>query len=251
MAATSSKKFKCAKGNNITMGQNQQSRRIADLCNDDKPRERALRNGIRTLSDTELIAILLGGGIPGKSVIDLSRELYDGCNQSLSDMAKMSIAQMCKNFKGIGPAKAITIAAALELGNRLKDSKTTEAPQIRTSADAYNIIRVHLDNQPVEEFWIMILSRANRVITTQCISRGGTSATVVEPKIIIKAALDHLASGLILFHNHPSGNMTPSLQDDALTRKIKSAAELMEIKVLDHIIVGNNEFYSYADNQRI
>lgn len=225
--------------------------RIADLCDDDKPREKALRNGIRSLSDTELIAILLGGGLPGKSVIHLSREIYDAYNRSLSDMAQSSIREMCSRFKGIGPAKAITIAAALELGGRRKDIKSSAKPVIRSAADAYALIRGQIENQPVEEFWIILLSRANRVIAKECISRGGTVATVVDVKLIMKHALEHLASGMILAHNHPSDNIQPSGPDDSLTGKIKAAAALMDIKVLDHLIIGPTGFYSYNDNGKL
>lgn len=223
------------------------TRRIADLSDDDKPREKALRHGIRTLTDTELIAILLGGGIAGKSVIDLSRELYDASGRSLSAIARMSPRDMCARFAGIGPAKAITIAAALELGGRRKDLKEDQRPRIRCSSDAYDAIRQSLENLPTEEFWIILLSRANMIITTECISRGGTASTVVEPKIVMKRAIEHLASAIILVHNHPSGNLQPSPQDDALTRKLRDAGSLMEINVIDHLIIGPTGFYSYAD----
>ncbi len=226
--------------------------RIADLSDDDKPREKALRHGIRSLSDTELIAILLGGGIQGKSVIELSREVYDACGKSLSDMAQMSIRSMCTRFQGIGPAKAITIAAALELGGRRKDIKSDVKPQIKCAVDAYEDIRNHVENLPTEEFWVMLLSRSNRVIARECISRGGTAATVVGPKLVFKRAIEHLASSIILVHNHPSGNLNPSPQDDALTRKLKDAGSLMDINVIDHlIIIPNGGYYSYADNGRL
>lgn len=225
--------------------------RIADMASDDKPREKALRNGIRSLSDTELIAILLGGGLPGKSVIDLSREVYNSYNCSLTDMARSSIREMCRRFKGIGPAKAITIAAALELGGRRKDHSTNEKPMITSSADAYNAIRQQLENLPIEEFWIILLSRSNKIIAKECISRGGTVATVVDVKLIMKHAIEHLACGIILAHNHPSDNIKPSGPDDNLTKKIRDAARLMDINVLDHIIVGSSGFYSYADNSRL
>lgn len=227
------------------------SRRIADLSDDDKPREKALRHGIRTLSDTELIAILLGGGIPGKSVIDLSRELYDISNRSLSDLARMSVRDMSKRIAGIGPAKAITIAAALELGARRKDLKAESRPRIRSSADAYEVIRNSLQDLATEEFWIILLSRAKMVLATICISSGGTAATVVDPKVIMKHAIEHLASSIILVHNHPSGNTNPSAQDDALTRKIKSAGQLLDINVVDHLIIAPTGYYSYADRSRI
>lgn len=225
--------------------------RIADLSDDDKPREKALRNGIRSLSDTELIAILLGGGLPGKSVLELSREIYTSCSMSLSQMAQMSIRQMCHRFRGVGPAKAISIAAALELGGRRKDIKENRQPQIRSSADVYQAIRQQLENLPTEEFWVIVLSRSNRIIATECISRGGTSATVVEPKIVMKRAIEHLASAIIVAHNHPSDNLTPSTQDDALTRKLKQAGEIMEIRLLDHLVIGPTGFYSYADSGRL
>lgn len=225
--------------------------RIADMADDDKPREKALRNGIRSLSDTELIAILLGGGLQGKSVIDLSREIYDSYGHSLTDMARSSIREMCSRFKGIGPAKAITIAAALELGGRRKDIQTASKPLVQSSQDAYQAIRQQIENLPIEEFWILLLSRSNRIIAKECISRGGTAATVVDVKLIMKHAIEHLASGMILVHNHPSDNIRPSGPDDNLTQKICEAGRLMDIKVLDHLIIGSTGFYSYADNGRL
>ncbi len=220
--------------------------RIADLSNDDKPREKALRHGIRALSDTELIAILLGGGVPGKSVIELSRELYGACGQSLSAMAKMSVRDMCRKFHGIGPAKAVTIAAALELGARRNDVRE-QKPVIKCAADAYNLIIAELGNLTTEEFWVLMLSRANRLIGKERISSGGTASTVVDTKIVIKRAIEHMADAIILVHNHPSGNLRPSAHDDTITRKIKEAGALLDITVHDHIIVCDTGFYSYAD----
>ena len=225
--------------------------RIADLSDDDKPREKALRNGIRSLSDTELIALLLGGGVPGKSVIELSKEIYNAYDRSLSRMAQASVRDMCKRFKGVGPAKAITLAAALELGGRRKDLKNEERPQIKSSADAYAVIRGQLENLPTEEFWIILLSRANRVIGCERISSGGTAATVVETRVVMKCALERLAHGIILAHNHPSEQLSPSPQDDALTRRLKQAGEIIDIRVLDHIIVTPTSYYSYSDNTRL
>lgn len=225
--------------------------RISDLSDDDKPREKALRNGIRSLSDTELMALLLGGGVPGKSVLELSQEIYGAYGRSLSQMAQASVRDMCSRFKGVGPAKAITLAAALELGGRRKDVREQQRPQIKSSTDAYDIIRGQLENLPTEEFWVILLSRANRVINTECISRGGTGATVVEPKIVMKRAIEHLASAIILAHNHPSGQNHPSPQDDTLTRRIKQAGEILDIRVLDHIIVTPTTFYSYSDNSKL
>lgn len=227
------------------------STRIADLCNDDKPREKALAHGIRTLSDTELIAILLGAGIPGKSVLELSQELYHACGNSLSSMAQMSIRDMSSRFHGIGTAKAVTIAAALELGGRRKDVKSNNKPRITCSQDAYEAIRSSLENQQTEEFWVILLSRAGNIITKERISSGGTAATVVEPKMVMKRGIEHLAASIILVHNHPSGNLNPSKQDDALTQRIKEAGVIMEINVVDHLIITPDSYYSYADNDRI
>lgn len=229
----------------------QQRHRIADLPCDDKPREKAIRNGIRSLSDTELMAILLGGGVPGKSVIDLSREIYAAYDSSLSRMAQASVHEMCRRFKGVGPAKAITLAAALELGSRRKDATETERPRILSSADAYNLIRGQLENLTTEEFWIILLSRSGHVISTERISIGGTSATVVDPKVIMKLALDHLAASIILVHNHPSGQTKPSPQDDSLTRRLKSAGELLDIRVIDHLIITPTTYISYSDQGRL
>lgn len=221
--------------------------RIADLSDADRPREKALKQGIRSLTDTELIAILLGGGLPGKSVIDLSRELYAACGKSLSEMARMPIREMMRRFSGIGPAKAVCIAAALELGGRRKDIKADAKPRISSSAQAYEAVRNKLENLTTEEFWVILLSRSNRIIATECVSSGGTSATVVDIKVLMKHVINHFASAVILAHNHPSGNMHPSPQDDALTRKIKETATLLDVAVLDHIIVGPDGYYSYMD----
>lgn len=225
--------------------------RIADMSQDDRPREKALKHGIRSLSDTELLAILIGGGLMGKSVIDLSKEIYRSAGNDLSEIARTSIKDLCARHKGIGPAKAITIAAALELGGRRKDVKSNMKPQIKSSADAYDIIRNRLENLETEEFWIIVLSRANRVISLEQISSGGTTATVVEPKVVMKRALDHLASGIILVHNHPSGNLNPSTQDDTLTHKLVEAGKLLEINVMDHLIVTSDSYYSYSDQGRL
>lgn len=224
--------------------------RIADLSNEDKPREKAINSGITSLSDTELIALLLGGGMKGKSVLELSKEIYHSCNNSLAEVARMSIRDMCRRFQGIGPAKAVTLAAALELGSRRTD-KTNEKPQIKCSHDAFTLLPAAMLNNHVEEFWIILLSRSNKVIGKERISKGGTTATVVDVKLIIRHAIEYLAQGIILAHNHPSGNLTPSGQDDTLTTKVKQAAALLDINVLDHLIVSSAGYYSYSDEGRL
>ncbi|MCM1349101.1 MAG: DNA repair protein RadC [Firmicutes bacterium] len=231
-------------------GNNSQSRRIADLSPDDKPREKAWHKGIRVLSDAELLALLIGGGVPGKSAIDLAREMLASCNGSINQLAQMSIQAISRRFKGIGPAKATTIAAAIELGSR-RNSSNDRVEVIKQSADAYRILLSHMQNLSHEEFWVLFLRRNNSVISIDMISSGGSAATYVEPKMIVKKALDHNAAAMILGHNHPSGNTTPSSQDDALTRRIKEAAATLDIPLLDHIVVTAQKFYSYADNGRL
>ncbi|MDE6100871.1 MAG: DNA repair protein RadC [Paramuribaculum sp.] len=227
-----------------------QARRIADLNNDDKPREKALAKGIRTLSDAELLALLIGGGVPGKSAIDLAREILDACDNSLAHLSQMSIQSISRRFVGIGPAKATTIAAALEIGAR-SGSADKEVTVIRQSSDAYRCLLPKMRNLPHEEFWVIFLRRNNSVIICEQISSGGSAATYVEPRMIVKKALDNMASAIILGHNHPSGNLRPSIQDDTLTKRIKDAASLLDIAVHDHIIVTPEGFYSYADEGRI
>lgn len=232
------------------MYDNRPTRRIADLSADDKPREKAWNKGIRSLSDTELLALLIGGGMPGKSAIDLAREILDACDRSIDRLSQMSLQAISNRFGGIGPAKATTIAAAIELGSR-RLAHTAKVEIIRSSADAYNYMLPKMINLPNEEFWVILLRRNNSIIRAENISTGGTAATYVEPRAIVKKALDNTASGIILAHNHPSGNTMPSAQDDALTRRIKQAAALFDIPVLDHLVVTAEGFYSYADNQRI
>lgn len=225
-------------------------KRIADLSEDDRPREKALSQGIRSLSDAELMAILLGSGLQGKSAIDLAREILAECDNDLSRLSQMPIREMVRRFDGVGPAKAVTIAAALQLGGRVKRADNP-VKKVRMSADAYNYIRPYLEHLDAEEFWIIILSRANVIRRAECISKGGSAATYVEPKMVMKRALDSMASSIILCHNHPSGNNKPSSQDDMLTKRLQQAGELLDIKVIDHIIVCPDCYYSYADNSRL
>lgn len=225
-------------------------RRIADLSPDEKPREKAMAKGIRILTDAELLAILIGGGVPGKSAIELAREILGSCNNSINRLAQISIRSMARKFEGIGPAKAVTIAAAIELGSR-RTATEEDAKHVRGSADAYRILAPHLVNLPHEEFWAIFLRRNNTVISVEQIAAGGTAATYVDAKLLFKKALDNLAESIIVGHNHPSGNITPSTNDDNLTRKIKDAAKLLDIPLLDHIVVTATAFYSYADNSRL
>ena len=225
--------------------------RIADLDESDKPREKVLTQGIRSLSNAELLAIIFGSGLPGKSVISMSQEILASCNNRLSRLSRMSIHEMKKSFKGIGTAKAISLAAAFELGLRTRDEDAALDPQIKCSTDIYNMMRAKLERLEYEEFWVLYLSRSNRVIYEECMSKGGVSGTVTDIRLILKRAIELLASGIILVHNHPSGNLRPSPDDDRITTKAKEAAKLLDINVLDHLIITPTSYFSYNDNGRL
>ena len=225
--------------------------RIADLDESDKPREKALSLGIRSLSNAELLAIIFGSGLPGKSVISMSQEVLASCDNRLSRLSRLSIHEMKKRFKGVGTAKAISLAAAFELGLRTRDEEVTLDMPIKCSTDIYNLMRTKLQRLEYEEFWVLYLSRGNRVIFEECMSKGGVSGTVTDVRLILKRAIELLASGIILVHNHPSGNTRPSPEDDRITTKAKEAARLLDINVLDHLIITPTDYFSYSDNGRL
>lgn len=225
--------------------------RVCDLHEDEKPREKALQHGIQSLTTAELIAIILGSGMVGKSVISLARDILHDHSNNLFTVSQMSIDEMCSRYKGVGPAKAISLKAAFELGTRCIEDAAKLPTQITAGADVYNIMKQKLQAINYEEFWVLHLSRSNRVIAREFVSRGGTAATVVDIKLILKSALNKLSSAIILVHNHPSGNLRPSAQDDSITRRIKEGAALLDIKVLDHIIISPAGYYSYNDEGRL
>lgn len=230
---------------------NNDNYRVCDLPDDDKPREKAMQHGIQSLTTAELIAIILGSGMAGKSVLSLARDILKDNNNNVYTISLMGIDEMCTRYKGVGPAKAISLKAAFELGTRAVDDAAKLPVRISASKDIHELMRQKLQLLDHEEFWILHLSRANRVIARECVSRGGTAATVVDNKIILKSALNKLTSGLILVHNHPSGNLQPSLQDDQITRRLKEGAALLDIRVLDHIIISPAGYYSYSDEGRL
>lgn len=225
--------------------------RVCDLHEDEKPREKAMQNGIQSLTTAELIAIILGSGMVGKSVITLARDILHDHSNNLYTVSQMSIDEMCRRYKGVGPAKAISLKAAFELGTRCIEDAAHLPTQITGGADVYDIMRQKIQSINYEEFWVLHLSRSNRVIARECVSRGGTAATVVDIKLILKSALNKLSSAIILVHNHPSGNLKPSAQDDSITRRIKEGAAMLDIRVLDHIIISPAGYYSYADEGRL
>lgn len=220
--------------------------KILSWAEEDRPREKLLLKGKAALSDAELIAILIGSGTRELSAVDLSKLILQSVNNNLNELAKLSINDLMK-FKGIGDAKAISIAAALELGRRRKESDVIKKAKVSSSADAYEAIRPYLMDLQHEQFWVLLLNRANEVIRPQQISIGGVSGTVADPKMIFKAAIEHLASAIILVHNHPSGNLTPSQADKDLTKKVKEAGRTLDIPVLDHLIFSDNGYFSFAD----
>lgn len=224
-----------------------------DLADDDKPREKALRNGIRSLSNAELIAILFGNGIRGKSVLTMSQELLAANKWQLSILGRKSIQSIIKENPGIGPAKAISLAAAIELGRRYREEPVVDKPIIKGSETVYELMRDKLELLTHEEFWVLMLNRQNKVEDTVRLSQGGSVSTVVDTKLLFKQALERGegASALVLVHNHPSGNIKPSPQDDQLTKKIVDGGQLLDIRVLDHVIITDHGYYSYNDNGRI
>ncbi|MGE0635572.1 MAG: DNA repair protein RadC [Bacteroidia bacterium] len=212
----------------------------------DRPREKLLAKGKSALSEAELIAILIGSGNTEESAVELSKRILSSVDNNLVELGKLDVNALCK-FKGIGEAKAISIIAALELGRRRNEHSTPERESITTSRQAFNLLHPILADLPHEEFWLIFLNRANKVIKKQSVSKGGVSGTVVDAKMIFKPAVENLASSVILCHNHPSGNRTPSQEDIALTKKIKEAGRVLDISVHDHIIIANDTYYSFAD----
>ncbi len=219
---------------------------IKDWAHDDRPREKLVIKGKGALSDAELVAILIASGNRDESAVELSKRILQSLGNNLNRLAKLSVNDLIK-FKGIGEAKAISIIASLELGRRRRTAGVLEKAKIGGSKDAFQILQLKLEDLPHEEFWVMLLNRANKVIDTKLVGRGGVSSTVVDSKVIFSFALESLASGIILGHNHPSGNLKPSNSDIRLTKKIVDAGKIMEVPVLDHIIVGDNDYFSFAD----
>lgn len=225
--------------------------KIKEWAAEDRPREKAQNKGISALSDTELLAILIGSGNRKESAIQLAQRILSSTGYNLNALGKLSINDLTREFKGIGTAKAVTISAALELGKRRRQSDSPARPSIRSSREAWQLLYPDLCDLPHEELWILLTNRSGRVIDKLKISQGGVSETTADLRIILKAAIQALAAGIILCHNHPSGNLRPSQHDDTLTQRLQKAAQLLEISLLDHIILSDNAYYSYADEGRL
>jgi len=216
----------------------------------DRPREKLLELGIDTLSEAELIAILIGSGNREESAVSLSKRILFDAENNLNILGKQSVTDLMK-YKGIGEAKAISIVAALELGKRRLSSDVIKREQITGSGSAAQIFKSKISDLPHEEFWIMLLNRANKIIEYKRLSIGGVAGTVSDIKVILKTAIDKLASGIIVSHNHPSGNISPGDADNKLTAKLNEACSLVDVKLLDHIIIADDKYYSYADEGKL
>ncbi len=219
---------------------------IKQWAEEDRPREKLLLQGKKSLTNAELIAILIGSGNARQSAVALSKEILAKHNNDLHRLAQLEVNDL-QRFQGIGEAKAITIVGALELGRRRKAKDITSKTKINSSQSAYDYMQPELQDQTHEEFWIILLKRNNEVIGKELVSRGGVSGTFVDAKILFKKALEKLASNVILVHNHPSGNLKPSHHDITLTSKLRDAGKLLDIAVIDHLIFTNTNYYSFAD----
>ncbi len=224
---------------------------IKEWAEEDRPREKMLLKGVSSLSDAELIAILIGSGNKKETAVQLGKRILQSVGNNLNALGKLTVKDFISGFKGIGEAKAITIIAALELGRRRGVCEPPQRMAIRDSNDVFRLFHPLLCDLPYEELWIALTSRSAKVIEKKKVGQGGTGYTPADLQIILKAAISSLASGIILCHNHPSGNIHPSREDDQLTQRLKQASEMMNIKLLDHVILADNRYYSYADEGKL
>ena len=223
---------------------------IKDWSQDDQPREKLLYKGKAALSDAELVAILIGSGTRNESAVELCKRILASANNNLTDLGKLSIKQLME-FKGIGEAKAITIAAAMELGRRRRGEEALEKEKISSSHSVFELMQPILGELPHEEFWIIYLNNSNKVLQKNQLSKGGITGTLVDVRLVMKNAIELGAVGIILVHNHPSGTLKPSIADKQLTKKLTVAGDSLDIKVLDHIIITEASYFSFADNEII
>ena len=220
--------------------------RIFELAEEDRPREKLLLKGKAALSDAELIAILIGTGTAACSAVDLARMLLASVGNNLGAVARMSVSDLCR-FKGIGEAKAISIISALELGRRRKEQEPPKFLKITGSRQIYELMRPDLHDDSVEQVYLLLLNRTNGLIKKERVSQGGISASVVDPKVVFRFALEQGAHSLILIHNHPSGNLQPSESDKRLTQRLQKIGKELEILLLDHLIYTDQGYFSFAD----
>ena len=223
---------------------------ISQWAEEDKPREKLMLKGRNALSDAELLAIILGSGSRQETAVTLAQRILQHFQQDLNALGKSNVAELT-TFKGMGEAKAIAVMAAMELGRRKQEKPVKERIQVKSSKDAYQSLFPHLADLPHEEFWVLYLNRGNKIMHKEQISRGGMSGTIADAKVIFKKALECNAAAIILAHNHPSGNLKPSDADLQLTKNIQQAGKVMEINVLDHLILSEQGYYSFADEGKM
>ncbi len=223
---------------------------ITDMSEEDRPREKMLAKGAEALSKAELLGILLGSGNTKQTAVELAGDILDDSDGNLVELGKRTIKELMA-YNGVGEAKAITVAAALELGRRRNLEVALEKPQVRGSADIFAIFHPMLADKHTEEFWLLMLNRANRVIGMEQLSNGGVSGTLVDIKLALKKSIDRLADAVVFCHNHPLETLSPSREDDNVTHRLRKAFEAVEIRVLDHVIVAGGKYYSYSDHDRL
>lgn len=223
---------------------------LKELAIDDRPREKMLHKGAGTLSNAELLAILIGSGNSKETAVELSQRILTDNHNNLAELSARDIFHLM-TYKGIGEAKAISIAAAMEIGRRRSIEKALEKPTIKESKDAYEILKTFMEDLDHEEVWVIYLNQANKVISSKKISSGGVALAIMDVRLIMKEAINQLASAIILSHNHPSGAITPSEHDKKSTQRIKEACNIFEISLLDHIIVGKGSYFSFNDNGQL
>lgn len=223
---------------------------IPEWSKDDRPRERLLARGAKALSDAELVAILIRSGTPTDSALDLARIILNKADNDLHKLAGLGVNELMR-VHGVGEAKAMSIVAALELGQRRRDLTVSQRPLISDSRAAFELLQPVLSDLPYEEFWLLLLDRGNRLMNRCKVSQGGMHGTVADPKLIFREALDQRASSVILCHNHPSGQLRPSAEDIQLTRKLVEGGRFLDIAVQDHLIVTSSGYYSFADNGQL
>jgi DNA repair protein RadC len=219
---------------------------ITNWSEDDKPREKLMNKGKASLSDAELIAILIGSGSRNESAVQLSKRILSSVDNNLNALGKLSLQQLM-NFKGIGEAKAISIQASMELGRRRRAEEAIELKKITSSKSIFEMMQPIIGELPHEEFWIIYLNNSNKVVSKSQLSKGGITGTLVDVRLVFKNAIEIGAVGIILIHNHPSGALQPSEADKQITRKLKLAGESLDIKILDHLIVTETNYFSFAD----
>lgn len=220
---------------------------IKFLAEDDRPREKFLQKGKNSLSDSELLAIIMRNGNKDESALELSRRILTSVNNNWNQLSLLSVKDLMR-FKGVGQVKAITIATALEIGRRRAGQEIPEKLLISNSSDGYKILRNYLSDLRTEEFWAIFLNQSNRVLHFAQLTQGGINQSIVDIRILFKTALDHYATALIIAHNHPSGNLKPSKEDLEITQRIKEAGKMLNIQLLDHLIITQNAYFSFSDD---